>query len=285
MQYELFSQDLSSSKTSRGLLVQNSKGTGGKIQPEPLFCSMSSVNWKEWVTTRRQEYSVRLKSAHLIREKEFLSLAKSWPTPAARDVKGKSGKGRQERKGHPTDTLPNAVAVWPTPTAAEGSKIGSQANYGQVGLSNHPAIVGHPDREKLNKSGKSQELWATAKPQNWPTPQANEIENPNKEYRSPTNAYKGEKKVQPMLADVCKQNWPTPDTQNHRDGTVRRKDSYGSHGVSLHHKIAETNKPSMKLNPSWVEQLQGLPVGWTQLPTEWIDSDCSETELSRIPVK
>jgi hypothetical protein len=26
---------------------------------------------------------------------------------------------------------------------------------------------------------------------NWPTPQANEIENPNKEYRNPTNAYRG----------------------------------------------------------------------------------------------
>jgi hypothetical protein len=30
-------------------------------------------------------------------------------------------------------------------------------------------------------------------------------------------------------------------------------------------------KTSMKLNPNWVEQLMGLPVGWTQLPTEWID--------------
>ena len=42
---------------------------------------------------------------------------------------------------------------WPTPTAAEGTKIGSQANYGQVGLSNHPAIVGLPDREKSHKDG------------------------------------------------------------------------------------------------------------------------------------
>ena len=58
---------------------------------------------------------------------------------------------------------------------------------------------------------------------------------------------------------------------------MRRKDSYGSHGVSLHHKIAEASTRG-KLNPSWVEQLMGLSVGWTQLPTEWIDSDCSATE-------
>jgi len=33
--------------------------------------------------------------------------------------------------------------------------------------------------------------------------------------------------------------------------------------------VAKINKG--KLNPAWVEQLQGVPVGWTQLPTEWID--------------
>ena len=34
---------------------------------------------------------------------------KMWPTPASRDIKGISGKGRQERRGNPKDTLPNAV--------------------------------------------------------------------------------------------------------------------------------------------------------------------------------
>jgi len=32
-----------------------------------------------------------------------------------------------------------------------------------------------------------------------------------------------------------------------------------------------TNGKNLVLNPNWVEQLMGLPVGWTQLPTEWID--------------
>ena len=30
------------------------------------------------------------------------------------------------------------------------------------------------------------------------------------------------------------------------------------------------NQECGKLNPNWVEQLMGLPVGWTQLPTAWI---------------
>ena len=33
-----------------------------------------------------------------------------WPTPCARDYKGKSGAGRQAKRGNPEDTLPNAVA-------------------------------------------------------------------------------------------------------------------------------------------------------------------------------
>lgn len=42
----------------------------------------------------------------------------TWPTPASRDYKGESGSGRQERKDHPANTVPNAAALagWPTPT-------------------------------------------------------------------------------------------------------------------------------------------------------------------------
>jgi len=100
---------------------------------------------------------------------------KNWPTPAARDYKGsyrpeslirKDGKSRM-------DALPQCVeydqTTWPTPTVQEGGKIGNKANYGQKGLSNHPAIVGLPSRGKLNKSGKSQGS------QQWPTPRANKV--------------------------------------------------------------------------------------------------------------
>jgi len=32
------------------------------------------------------------------------------------------------------------------------------------------------------------------------------------------------------------------------------------------------NRKMGKLNPNWVEQLMGLPVGWTQLPAAWMQS-------------
>ena len=158
------------------------------------FSSMSSASWKDWVTEQRQEYSVRVKSGPLIKENG----CSSWPTPAARDYKGSYSPAALIRKDGKSrmDALPQVVEYdqtsWPTPTVAEGSKIGNQPNYGQKGLSNHPQIVGLPDREKLNKSGKSPESVET---------------------------------------------------------------------------ITTTIKPRQigKLNPAWVEQLMGLPTGWTDL--------------------
>jgi hypothetical protein len=48
----------------------------------------------------------------------------AWPTPAARDVAGKSGAGRQKRKGNPSDTVPNAAATvpWATPNTMDHMK-------------------------------------------------------------------------------------------------------------------------------------------------------------------
>ena len=42
----------------------------------------------------------------------------SWPTPTSRDYKGVSGKGRQERKGNPADTIPNAAVLTEHPQPA-----------------------------------------------------------------------------------------------------------------------------------------------------------------------
>ena len=89
-------------------------------------------------------------------------IQENWPTPAARDYKGGSGtivekNGRLVRQSNTTGQqygarLDAVTEQWPTPTAAEAGKISNRANYGQQGLSNHPAIVGQPQREKMYKS-------------------------------------------------------------------------------------------------------------------------------------
>jgi hypothetical protein len=269
-------------------------------QTESQFSNMSSESWKEWVTEQRQEYSQRKKSAHLTRESE----SSSWATPIASQAEKPQGPNSQQkglqsqvrkdavethekqknwatpnicgnhnRKGasktsgdglstqvknwatpqtfdhvniirtpeklaqtraeknagcmnlreqvhYPDmDHSRTAAQNWPTPTTAEGTKIGNQANFGQVGLSNHPSIVGHPDQANPNTNGKNRE------------------------------------------------SWPTPRETMSRDATYDRgKGNLGE--------VAQG-----KLNPDWVEHLMGLPVGWTQLPTAWIDSGCSATAL------
>ena len=70
-----------------------------------------------------QEYAEK----RLARDNKCSNLAQTaqamaaWPTPASRDYKGESGAGRQERKDHPADTVPNAAVLtgWPTPAAHE----------------------------------------------------------------------------------------------------------------------------------------------------------------------
>lgn len=148
------------------------------------FCNMSSESWKAWVTEQRREYSQRLKSAHLTRESESSSLA--WPTATARDWKGCGNATTRKDGKHRIDNLEAVIKY------------------------------GHPDRAKLNKSGKSQGSWSTPQARDWKGPGG--------------IAYKGQTKDLPAQTEA-----------------------------------------QGKLNPDWVESLMGIPTGWTQLPTEWID--------------
>lgn len=139
-------------------------------------CPTSSKTWQEWVTERRGAYSQRVKSAHLISGSESsswptarasdchnsprseqegdryaqLRTAVNWPTSTSRDWKGAYSIASHAKKNR-MSLLPDAVAHWPTPTVAEAAKIANQANYGQQGLSNHPAIRGEVNRKKLEK--------------------------------------------------------------------------------------------------------------------------------------
>ena len=206
--------------------LRMSRESSAVRQPmESQFSSMSSEAWKKWVTQQRQEYSQRVKLEHHTRGNG----SSSWPTPTARDVKGPSGRAY---KGKPENLADIELGNWPTPTVAEGGKIGNNPNYGQLGLSNHPQVHGyevqrkplHKDRKGLPKAGQ-------------PDPTKNSTSGKSQE------------------------SWGTPST---RDMSHPGKNS------NQKRITAQISNPN-KLNPSWVEQLMGLPVGWTQLPIDWID--------------
>ena len=196
-----------------------------KQQMDYQFSNMSSESWKAWITEQRQEYSQRVKSAHLIRESECLF----WATPIENDAKGSDYAGTKE---NPKGLYRGGqVKNWPTVTVGEekyrikgnsqeSKSLSAMAVRGELGL---------PDQANRSTSGKNQEFW--------PTPRAN--------------------KVHPEI------------THQNRKQLANRKKSNLEEDIAGH-----CGKATGKLNPDWVEQLMGIPVGWTQLSTGWIDSDC-----------
>ena len=217
-----------------------------KQQTENQFSSMSSATWKKWVIEQRQEYSQRLKLAHLIRESESLS----WATPNTMDSLPPKGyeasmkqatsvrKGRERpsnlREQVDEDSMQayKDALTFPTPRTADGEggpidttiKNGAfmsiRKNSNQYfGAKLRDAVESFPQGQMNNSTnGKSQE--------SWPTPRAN--------------------KVHPEI------------TENNREYLANRNKSNLEENVAGH-----CGRATGKLNPSWVEQLMGLPVGWT----------------------
>jgi hypothetical protein len=193
------------------------------------------------------------------------------------------------------DTLDQAVITvqnWPTPATADGGKIGCQPNFGQVCLSNHPAIVGLPQREKLQKSRKDELRRIATLPgqppqtptstignrrESWATPRAGKTTDENPETWVKRQA-QGDVATMPLTAQVkC---WATPTARDHKSGRGQEERDY----KELTPMVERTQ--SGKLNPRWVETLMGLPVGWTMpscaypVTIEPTNSDCSVTESS-----
>ena len=138
---------LFSSKMSRESSAQNSSPTDGQTQKEQVFCTMSLESWKDWVTERRQEYSVRVKSAHPIKESVSLfwvaapisgsrdallfqdclkgGETQMWGTPTHGAAKAPYGSApgdamRMCRLQNQVQPTPHQeVRIWPTPTTQE----------------------------------------------------------------------------------------------------------------------------------------------------------------------
>ena len=93
----------------------------------------------------------------------------------------------------------------------------------------------------------------------WPTPRAG---NPGS--RKPGTGGK-------ILAEEAKKNWYTPDCSDRRSAKSKQQGLSNQAkqlaGPPAQEKSSTSGKNhgSPKLNPNWVEQLMGLPIGWTDL--------------------
>jgi len=115
-------------------------------------------------------------------------------------------------------------------------------------------------------------------PKSWPTPQVGE-----EKATKP-----GGTQNQKMLSHVAiglpdqeksstsgksQESWPTV-TVSDQYNPMPRHDHERKILRGVVHNINHSSKEAVavgKLNPNWVEQMMGLPVGWTQLSIEWID--------------
>ena len=166
-------------------------------------------------------------------------------------------------------------------------------------------LFGPPDQANPNTNGKNQELWLTpranepdeppgnvakrlkdrgehchgsltaqAKSQeSWATPRADKYTAENLESWEKRHK-EGKVSQQPLPTQV--QNWPTPTAMSRprseetMEKCLKFRQSKGKNTVPLYLEEKVKKVANGKLNPNWVEQLMGLPVGWTQLPTAWI---------------
>lgn len=239
-------RDTSGPSYEQGLLFSSQPHASSRTsteshQPSPQgstrFSTMSSATWKAWVSKQRQDSTLRRKLAHPTSESGGSSWAfpnqtisaagvKRWPTPIAHMAQE---SGCLSEFTHHVKSLTAEVhrENWPTPTAGEGSKIPSSANFGQTGLSNHPEMVGNPLREKLHKSGK------------WPTPTARD----GKDAYAENKLIRKDGKLRSLL----------PESAAYADG---------QHDLESNKKNG--NRPGL-LNATWVDALMGFPIGWTDL--------------------
>ena len=111
--------------------------------------------------------------------------------------------------------------------------------------------------------------------QNYPTPAARDYKGTNSEdhVMNKSKGYKGHMNQLPNFIKYGMDNWPTPRAGNpgsRKPGTggkILAEEAKIHAGPPAPEKSSTSGKNhgSPKLNPNWVEQLMGLPIGWTDL--------------------
>jgi hypothetical protein len=156
---------------------------------------------------------------------------KAWPTPAHRDYKGANSVKHIISK---SESRKSHIDQLPTAVMMDGLQ----------------------DQDKSNIDGKNQESWGTPRQSmaNSPTEKQIAMGAPKKKIED----------------QVAKESWGTP-VLGEAHLTVKSEKIQKNRKEEGKMNLTRQASAGGKLNPNWVEQLMGLPVGWTQLPIEWID--------------
>lgn len=275
------------SKTSRGSSAP-SAGTSPEPKTELRYCSMSLETWKAEVTAQRGEYSARLKSARPTNESGCSSSesGETWPTPAASDTEG----SRSPAPGNPNKAqigLPNAVRAaapnWKTPHGFCGQEADGYGGGGEfakqvrhVEANNWPTPRASENENRTTRNapshGNGHGKTLAGEVMTWATPRATDGENGGPNQRGS----KGDQ----MLPSQVVSAWPTPAARDskgangpehmtrerpHMDQLANAVVWGAGQPAPESHSTNGRHLGRSQLNPDWVEQLMGLPPGWTAL--------------------
>jgi len=237
-----------------------------KQPKENRFSNMSSENWKDWVTLQRQEYSQRVKLAHLTKEKGF----SSWATPNTMDTlpprsyEAAMKQATTSRKGRtdPSNLREQVDEVsvqaykdainFPTPRTsdAEGGRIDTVIEDG----------VFKSKRHKSNQTfgAKLRDAVETHEEQKkWATPRARDYKGGYRPESMIRKDGKSRMDALPQMVEYDPSSRPTTDSPVDLESVNKN----GKHQESS----PNLQRSSGQLNPDWVEQLMGLTIGSTDL--------------------
>lgn len=158
------------------------------LQDTLLSGSISSKeNWKKWVTSLRQEYTRRKKSAHLTGENGCSSSPLKWTTVVATDF------NRNTKYAQGGTALSMQVKNWSTPRV--GGMEGYETRLARGKDAGLPGEVQYHDQQK-----------------NWPTPQSRDFRSPD--LPESGNYQRKEEKGWTIDLNSKVLNWPTPTTMD-----------------------------------------------------------------------
>ena len=224
-------------KKTQGTYGHISESTSGQLDLFGAFSKMSKDTprwgygescpiWKKRVIDARGAYSQRKKLALHTNGNE----CSSWGTPKEQDSRAASWDRGKSNLGEQVHGL--AKKNWATPQASdhvEGARTAKESNQKCLGRDlNQMKHAGPPAQEKSSTSGKNQGSWPTAR-----------------------------------SSDAEGGRIKTERTEKGFRSKREKSDQY--FGAKLRDAAEMEKPPTMKLNPNWVEQLMGLPIGWTDL--------------------
>lgn len=245
--------------------LRTSLGTSRLDSPQSL------ATWKAAVTEQRGDYSARRKLAHRTSE----SGCSSWPTIRASDAE----KGGPHQKGSKGDlTLNSAVQNWKTPHGFCGmDKDGNNGGGGEFAKQVQAWATPRASRRGVCEAETLRNSPDLATQASRPTPRASENENRTtrhapshgnghgKTLAGEVNANLALARPTPAARDSKGANGPEHFATKDRPHADQLANAVVLNGQQDPESSNTNGKRCGQLNPDWVSQLMGVPVGWVDV--------------------